>query len=98
GARLVAGIGGLRHPLVDHVRGEGLMLGIVLTAPVAAAVERAARDHGFLVNAPAADVVRLVPPLVLTDAQADAFLAALPTVLDAASVTADQTLSSGKDH
>ncbi|MGZ4589873.1 MAG: acetylornithine transaminase [Actinomycetes bacterium] len=98
GARLVGGIGGLRHPLVDHVRGEGLMLGIVLTAPVAVAVERAARDHGFLVNAPAADVVRLVPPLVLTDAQADAFLAALPTVLDAASVTADQTLSSGKDH
>ena len=51
------------------------MLGIVLTAPVAAEVEAAAREHGFLVNAVAPDVVRLVPPLVLTDTQADSFLA-----------------------
>jgi acetylornithine/N-succinyldiaminopimelate aminotransferase len=84
GERIVAGINELGHPLVDHVRGEGLMLGVVLTAPAAAAVEKAARDNGFLVNAPAGDVVRLVPPLVLTDEQADAFLAALPAVLDAA--------------
>ena len=68
----------LGHPLVDQVRGAGLLLGIVLTAPVAAAVEAAARDAGFLVNAAAPDVVRLAPPLVLTDAQADAFLSALP--------------------
>jgi acetylornithine aminotransferase len=84
GERLSSGIANLSHPLVDHVRGAGLMLGIVLTAPVAVLVERAARDHGILVNAPAPDVVRLVPPLVLTDEQVDAFLAALPTILDAA--------------
>jgi acetylornithine/N-succinyldiaminopimelate aminotransferase len=83
GERIASGITALDHPLVDHVRGVGLLLGIVLTAPVAVAVERVARDHGFLVNAPAAGVVRLVPPLVLTDEQVDAFLAALPTVLDA---------------
>jgi len=83
GERLSSGITGLAHPLVDHVRGVGLMVGIVLTAPVSVAVEHAAREHGFLVNAPAPDVVRLVPPLVLTDEQVDAFLAALPTILDA---------------
>jgi acetylornithine/N-succinyldiaminopimelate aminotransferase len=83
GERLSSGVTQLAHPLVDHVRGVGLMLGIVLTAPVAVLIERVARDHGFLVNAPAPDVVRLVPPLVLTDEQVDAFLAALPTVLDA---------------
>jgi acetylornithine/N-succinyldiaminopimelate aminotransferase len=83
GERMSSGVTQLAHPLVDHVRGVGLMLGIVLTAPVAALVERVARDHGFLVNAPAPDVVRLVPPLVLTDEQVDAFLAALPIVLDA---------------
>jgi len=70
--------------LVDTVRGSGLMLGIVLTEPVAAAVEAAAREHRFLVNAVAPDVIRLVPPLVLTDAQADAFVTALPGILDAA--------------
>ena len=74
----------LNHPLVDHVRGKGLLLGIVLTAEKAKAVEAAARDAGFLVNAAAADVVRLAPPLILTDAQTDEFLAALPGVLDTA--------------
>jgi acetylornithine aminotransferase len=88
GKALSAGITGLGHPLVATVRGSGLMLGIVLTAPVAAEVETAAREHGFLVNAVAPDVVRLVPPLVLTDAQADSFLSALPKVLDAASAAA----------
>jgi acetylornithine/N-succinyldiaminopimelate aminotransferase len=96
GERIATGVTNLGHPLVDHVRGAGLMLGIVLAAPVAAVVERVARDNGFLVNAPAPDVVRLVPPLVLTDEQADAFLAALPAVLDAATVAANAT-GSGRD-
>lgn len=84
GARLRSGIDGLGHPLVASTRGVGLMLAFTLTEPVAAVVEAVARDRGFLVNAVAADVVRLVPPLVLTDAQADAFVATLPGVLDEA--------------
>ena len=88
GARLRSGIEGLGHPLVDATRGMGLMLAFTLTAPVAAAVETAARERGYLVNAVTPDAVRLVPPLVLTDAQADAFLAALPAMLDAATVPA----------
>ncbi|MFJ9647094.1 acetylornithine transaminase [Streptomyces sp. NPDC101206] len=88
GERLRSGIEGLRggsgHPLVSHVRGEGLLLGIVLTGPYAPQVQQAAQDAGFLVNAPAPDVVRLMPPYVLTEAEADAFLQALPGILDAA--------------
>jgi len=79
------GVEAIGHPLVDHVRGRGLLRGIVLTAPKAKAVEAAARDAGFLVNAATPDVVRLAPPLVVTDAQVDAFLTALPAVLDTAS-------------
>ncbi len=92
GKSLATGITGLGHPLVATVRGAGLMLGIVLTAPVAPAVEAAARQHGFLVNAVAPDVIRLVPPLVLTDTQAHAFVSALPGILDAATVTATRHL------
>ena len=84
GDRLRRGIEAVDHPLVASVRGVGLWLGVVLAAPVAAAAEVAARAAGFLVNAPAPDVLRLAPPLVLTEAQVDAFLAALPGVLDAA--------------
>ncbi|BBY53632.1 acetylornithine transaminase [Mycobacterium koreense] len=77
-------IEGLDHPLVDHVRGRGLLLGVVLRAPAAKAVETAARDAGFLLNAAAPDVVRLAPPLIITDGQLDAFVTALPAILDAA--------------
>lgn len=82
GKTLQHGIEELGHPLVDHVRGRGLLLGIVLTAEKAKAVETAARDAGFLVNAAAANVVRLAPPLIITDGQIGDFLAALPAVLD----------------
>ncbi|WP_282693637.1 acetylornithine transaminase [Streptomyces sp. CC208A] len=81
GERLRSGIESLGHPLVSHVRGAGLLLGIVLTEPLAPQVQQAAQDAGLLVNAPAPDVVRIMPPLVLTDAEADAFLRALPAVL-----------------
>ena len=47
-------------------------------------VESAARDAGFLVNAAAPDVIRLAPPLVITEAQIEEFLTALPGVLDKA--------------
>jgi acetylornithine aminotransferase len=81
----------LGHPLVDHVRGAGLLLGIVLTEPVAADVETAARHAGFLVNAAQANVLRLAPPLIITDEQAASFVRALPAVLDEARPTAEAT-------
>ncbi|MFI7356646.1 acetylornithine transaminase [Streptomyces avidinii] len=84
GERLRSGIEATGHALVSHVRGAGLLLGIVLTEPLAAQVQQAAQDAGFLVNAPAPDVVRLMPPYVLTEAEADAFVRALPGILDAA--------------
>ncbi|MEU1274492.1 acetylornithine transaminase [Streptomyces sp. NPDC005799] len=76
------GIEALGHPLVGHVRGAGLLLGIVLTEPHAPRVRQAAQEAGFLVNAPADDVVRLMPPLNLGDDEVAAFLRALPGILD----------------
>jgi acetylornithine/N-succinyldiaminopimelate aminotransferase len=88
--RFTAGIEGLGHPGISTVRGRGALLGVVLTAPVAAALEAQLRADGFLTNAVAADVVRLAPPLVVTDAQIDSFIAALPAALDAAMETAER--------
>ena len=85
GKTLQHGIESLNHPLVDYVRGRGLLRGVVLTAPHAKAVETAARDAGFLVNAAAPDVVRLAPPLIITGEQVASFLAGLPAILDTAS-------------
>ena len=88
--RFTAGIEALGHPAVAGVRGRGALLGVVLTADVAAALETALRAAGFLTNAVAPGVLRLAPPLVLTDAQVDAFVAALPAALDAAMVTGER--------
>ncbi|MET8447565.1 acetylornithine transaminase [Streptomyces sp. NPDC005209] len=81
--RLRDGIESLGHSLIGHVRGAGLLLGIVLTEPLAPQMQQAAQEAGFLVNAPAPDVVRLMPPLNLHDDEADALLRALPGILDA---------------
>lgn len=81
GERLRHGVEAIGDPLVSHVRGAGLLLGIVLTAPVSAKVQAGLQEAGFLVNAAVPDAVRLAPPLVLTEQEADDFLAALPAVL-----------------
>lgn len=86
GEHLRRGIEGLDEPLVREVRGLGLWVGIVLAEPMAQTAEKAAREAGFLINAVAPDVLRLAPPLVVSAAQLDAFVAALPGVLRAARV------------
>lgn len=84
GKILVDGIEHLGHPLVDHVRGAGLLIGIQLTDDVSAEVDLAAREAGYLLNPAKPDVIRLAPPLVLTETQAENFLSDLPGILDAA--------------
>jgi acetylornithine aminotransferase len=84
GEQLASGIAGLSHPLLAGVEGRGLWLGLILTSDVSAAVEAAAREAGFLVNAVQPGRIRLAPPLVLTADQVQEFLTALPKILDAA--------------
>ncbi|MDI3418825.1 diaminobutyrate--2-oxoglutarate transaminase family protein [Streptomyces luteolus] len=77
------------HPQIGEVRGRGLMIGVELVDPegpgagppppaprLAAAVQRACLDRGLIVELAGrrSSVVRLLPPLTLTDDQADAVL------------------------
>lgn len=65
---------------VDHVRGRGLMLGVVLKdAHPGIAAE--ALDAGLLLNQPADDVIRLVPPLTITDTDVREAVAILKELL-----------------
>ncbi len=81
GERLRSGIEAIGDPLVSHVRGAGLLLGVVLNEPVSAQIQAVAQEAGFLLNAAAPDAVRLVPPLVVTEQEVDQLLAALPGIL-----------------
>ena len=68
-------------PGVDHVRGAGAMLGVVLNHENAAAVETKARELGLIINAPSANVLRIVPPLVITDSELQAGIELLTQAL-----------------
>ena len=78
---LAAGLKGV--PGVVDVRGLGLIIGVELDRPAGGIVDRA-REAGLLIlTAGAGNVVRLVPPLVLTPAEADEAVAKLVPVIKA---------------
>ena len=81
GAFVRAEVNSWDSPLVSTVRGEGLLLGVVLREPVAREVEASARHHGVLVNAAQPDVIRLAPPLVITEMEIREGLAGLRLAL-----------------
>ena len=69
------------HALVREVRGEGLLIAVELTQPVAAKVAADALEAGIVVNPCTPTTLRLAPPFVLTDEQVQPFVdlvAALP--------------------
>jgi acetylornithine aminotransferase len=68
GAQLAAGLEAMQGPAVLQVRGSGLWRGVVLSQPVAAEVEQAAARRGLLVNAVKPNVIRLAPPLIVSEA------------------------------
>eukprot|EP00983_Pelagomonas_calceolata_P042365 1138475-Pelagomonas_calceolata.AAC.4 len=71
GERLRAGLRKISNPHVKEVRGVGLLCGMQLDVP-AGPVVNAAREMGVLaITAGSGDVVRLVPPLVVSDAEID---------------------------
>ena len=72
----------LEQPGVKQVRGQGLMIGIELDRPCGVIAQRAA-DAGLLLSVTADTVIRLVPPLIMTGAEADEVAAILiPLILE----------------
>ncbi len=67
---------------VKDIRGSGLMIGIELNEPCAELVARAA-DKGLLINVTAGNVIRLLPPLVFSDEQAEQLVAILAPLINA---------------
>lgn len=60
---------GIDSPLVEGVRGRGLLVGVALTAPVAGAVVAAAQERGLIVNAANPETVRIAPALTIGDTE-----------------------------
>jgi acetylornithine/N-succinyldiaminopimelate aminotransferase len=69
---------------VESVRGRGLMVAAVLSEDIAPRVVRAGLETGVIVNGVGQRVLRMVPPLILTEAQADEAVRRLGAALDMA--------------
>ncbi|MBG6217512.1 acetylglutamate kinase [Arthrobacter sp. CAN_A6] len=82
-------------PGVREIRGSGLLLGFDVDGGYAPAAVSAALAAGFIVNSTGPHTIRLAPPLILTEDQAESFLAALPTVLDTARTVSSAAFAKG---
>jgi predicted acetylornithine/succinylornithine family transaminase len=85
GERLAEGLEALRQKcaLVTEIRARGLMIGVDLAKPVAGQVKSECAQRGLLIITVGDQMVRLLPPLVLSEAQADRGLEILADVLAA---------------
>ena len=71
-------------PGVAQVRGRGLMLGVVLDEAVAKLVVKQGLEEGLILNAPGENVIRLTPPLVISDDEIAEAMQRLARAIDAA--------------
>ena len=69
-----------KYDFIQEQRGLGLMRGLVLTCPVGPVISRAIEKGLILINA-GANIIRFVPPLVITKEDVDAMLAVLDECL-----------------
>jgi acetylornithine/N-succinyldiaminopimelate aminotransferase len=70
-------------PLVAEVRGEGLLLGVGLTAPVGNAIVSTALELGLIINAANDTSIRIAPPLIIGDAELAEFIDLFTQALEA---------------
>ena len=71
-----------RQPLISEVRGEGLLLAVELAADVAGEAVRVGLEEGLLLNNTSANNLRLAPPLILTQAEAEEAVQKIERVLN----------------
>lgn len=67
--------------IIRDIRGQGLMIGIELSQPCAELVNRA-REKGLLINVTAGNVIRLLPPLIINQAQAEILLGSIVDIIN----------------
>ncbi len=81
GEAIMKAIAAWKHPLVASVRGRGLMIGIVTSAPPDT-VKHLAMEEGLLVLTAGENVIRLLPPLVIADTEIEKGLELLKRAFD----------------
>ncbi|MFC6300939.1 acetylornithine/succinylornithine family transaminase [Pseudomonas sp. CCM 7893] len=69
------------HPQVLAIRGQGLMIGIELATPYRDLAQRAAQEHGLLINVTRGKIIRLLPPLTIDAKEVEMIVRAISRLL-----------------
>lgn len=70
-----------KHPLITEVRGKGLMIGVQLDSPIAVEIKKKCFDKGFLIGSVGDNIIRMLPPLIITKDDIDLFIGMLDSIL-----------------
>ncbi|NLL96951.1 MAG: acetylornithine transaminase [Clostridiaceae bacterium] len=71
-----------KHRIITEVRGKGLMIGVQLAAPIAVKLKKKFLEQGFLIGSVGDNIIRMLPPLIISKDDIDMYIAALDKVLD----------------
>ena len=83
GARWMADLKAIDSPRIREVRGCGLIIGIQMDSnETASMVQKYCRDNGVLINVAHGGTIRLIPPLIIGDAEKDVFTRLLKEALN----------------
>lgn len=70
-----------KHSFINEVRGKGLMVGIEFSKPIAVELKRKCFDKGYLVGSVGNNIIRMLPPLIITKEDIDRFIPVLDSIL-----------------
>ena len=88
GAKLRGIVEAIDSPLITEVRGQGALVGLGLSQPVAGALSAAAFANGLIINAPNDSTIRIAPPLIIGDEELEEFRQKLTIALQALTLDA----------
>lgn len=70
-----------KHDIIKEVRGKGFMIGVELSQPKAVEIKLKCLEAGYLIGSVGENIIRMLPPLIITKEDIDGYIAALDKVL-----------------
>lgn len=70
-----------KHSIITEVRGKGLMIGLQLSQPKAVAIKLKCLEEGYLIGSVGENIIRMLPPLIITKEDIDGYIAVLDKIL-----------------
>jgi len=71
-----------KHPIITEIRGKGLMIGIQLKSDKAVEIKNKCFERGYLIGNVGGNIIRLLPPLIVSKEDIDGFIKILDEVLE----------------